>query len=240
MKKSLRAGAKATGKSADQQVKAEHPNTVPIRHCSISGRDAYFEMRQRKLGRPIRYQGHGFLFEERSDSQLLDFVSRVITSNESNLRCIIDSGQSDEGGEAVNMNKLALGATLIAARAADKRARWNGLRNTPSIEDEAAGRSREPMLLDLFGLAGQVPVTDSDLLFQICDSIYSFKKEIKAFGSEMIGNPARELAELLLVAEQVVDRGGAATECELADRQGRRTSASERLLNCKMAEAFRS
>jgi hypothetical protein len=159
-----------------------------------------------------------------SDEEVLDFVCSAIVDYEDQLRALFQK-EAEAGNEYVNFGSRGV---LIAARAVAARARWNGLKATPTDQeclDENQYRReplllnlpglagffpynrREPLLLDLPGLAGFFPYTDKQLLSAVCSFIYALQQEI--FDSILPNTSGRQrllLAQAMAFVEQDQDR----------------------------------
>lgn len=150
-----------------------------------------------------------------SDEEVLDFVCSVIVDHEEAL-LVLAKKRAESGDTWI----VEIGqGVFTAARAVTARARWYGLKATPTEHDclDEDEYRREPLLLDLPGLSGFYPYTDKQLLFQVCCFLYQLQQEI--FDSVLPNIRGRKrlvLAEAVALAEQDVEREGA-DETELTN-----------------------
>lgn len=149
-----------------------------------------------------------------SDEFVLDLVCGIILDHEDAL--VIMARERTESADFYWHTFYE--EAITAARAVVARARWNGLKETPTSLDRCEDDKyrREPLLLDLPGVNGLCPYTDRTLLFQICTFLYRFQQEI--FDSILPGLKGRKrlaLAEAMVFAEKEVHRGaGEGTELD--------------------------
>ncbi|HLH53445.1 MAG TPA: hypothetical protein VKY92_07505 [Verrucomicrobiae bacterium] len=202
---------------------------APERKWTQAEIEKYQRMRQRKLNNPVDFEPTGIWFPERSDAQLLDFISLVVVDNESTLSTVVDAAASNDN----RFWAIGLAEAITAAKAVARRALYHGLRAAPGIEDEKEGRRREPMLLELHGFSGLMAYDDTRLLHHICSVLCHFREEILQIQKTLAGEPELRMAETMAIAELVEDRGRGLEEVEKAEETGHPTTLQQLVLTCK-------
>jgi hypothetical protein len=176
------------------------------------------EMRRSKMDRPIEVPLMGIYCPDRSDAQLLDFISLVVADNAPALRRMVTHCYS---GEARPYWHIHLEEAIIAAEAAARRARWYGLAAAPDHHAESSGQKRVPLLLELPGYSGAIAYDDATLLHHICNALYQWRAEIGLeVQTQLAGTRASEFKDAMMFAELVIDRNDGVREVEEADERG--------------------
>ena len=177
----------------------------------------------------------GLFVGQRSNAQALDFVSLVVADNAGALRQVARGCLNDSDDERTQFWCACLSDAITAACEAARRARWEGLRSAPTVEEEKAGKHRPGLLLPLPSYAGAVAFGDADLLRSICSALYVWRGEIQeAILPSLFAAKRLELEEALCWAERSEYREGSATEIEVAGERNL-TSLSRSFRKSKLA-----
>ena len=191
-------------------------------------------MRHNKMNSPVDYQPPGIYFPPRSDAQLLDFLSLVVSDHEPALRKIADAAAA----KGDRFWAVYLAEAIIAAKAAARRAIYYGLHSAPSAGEEKQN-PRDPLLLELRGLSGLTAYDDSQLLSHIGSTLYYFRQEIlDRVRAHLAGEAEGRLVEALAIAELVQDRDGGLDEVEEAAEKRTRTVLQAMVWTQKTCQAI--
>ena len=197
--------------------------------------DQLLKERRQLADSPLDIFWPGLACAQRSDEEVLDYVARVVVENEVALSRLGDPVRT--GGN--DFNEITLLESIIACRAVDLRARWHGLKRTPTLDISTPG-PREPLLLDLPGICGAKAYADSDLLEGICMALPALSKEIRDHVlSGLTRRKELELKEVLMIAEVSSHRAGAATELDDIKRD-EQTNATKAVWLHKAVCAYQS